>query len=75
MQATLKSFRRWLQQEQKGLTESEVVKLLEDAAYKDRPDFITLLMEFNPVLKVTRPESSALESMHSSMGTPISLLS
>jgi hypothetical protein len=56
----LEEFNRWLQREPDLLGESDLVGLIEIAAYHDRGPFIARLMEFNPALKVKRPPSSAL---------------
>jgi Ankyrin repeats (3 copies) len=57
----LEEFNRWLKREPDLLGESDVVGLIENAAYTDRGHFIARLMEFHPALKVKRPRSSALE--------------
>ena len=57
----LEEFSRWLQREPGLLSESDVVGLIEMAAYTDRGPFIAPLLEFNPALTVKRPPSSALE--------------
>ena len=56
----LEEFNRWLARESDLLTESDVVRLIEIAAYNDWGPFIARLIELNPALKVTRPPSPAL---------------
>ena len=53
-------FNRWLQREPDLLSESDVVGLIEIAAYNDWGPFIARLLEFAPAIKVKRPPSSAL---------------
>ena len=57
----LEEFNHWLQRERDVLGESNVVELIEIAAYTDRGAFINGLMELHPALKVKRPSSSAIE--------------
>jgi hypothetical protein len=59
----LDRFDRWLQREPDLLGESNLgllVGLVENAAYNDRGQFIALLIELVPALKVKRSHSSAL---------------
>jgi ankyrin repeat protein len=58
--SNLEEFNRWLQREPDLLCESDVVGLIEIAAYNDWGPFIARLIELNPVLKVKRPPSSAV---------------
>jgi len=57
----LEEFNRWIQREPDLVGESNVVGLIENAAYKDRGAFIARLIELSPALRVKRPPSSALE--------------
>ena len=57
----LEEFNRWLEREAELLSESDVVELVENAAYTDRGPFLARLLEFAHGLKVNRPRSSALE--------------
>jgi hypothetical protein len=56
----LEEFNRWLQQEPDLLRESDVVELIENAAYRNWGPFIARLIGFYPALKVNRPPSSAV---------------
>lgn len=56
----LEEFNRWLQREPDLLSESDVVGLIEKAAYNDWGPFIARLMELYPALKMKRPSSPAL---------------
>lgn len=56
----LEEFNRWLEREPGLLRESDVVRLIEKAAYNNWAPFIARLIELNPALKVKRPASPAL---------------
>jgi Ankyrin repeats (3 copies) len=56
----IEEFNRWLQREPDLLSESDVVGLVERAAYNDWGPFIARLIELHPALKEKRPPSPAL---------------
>src|SRR6185436_15063621 len=56
----LKEFNRWLQREPDLLSESDVVELIEIAAYHDWGLFVARLIELNSALKEKRPPSAAV---------------
>jgi len=68
----LEAFSQWLQQEPDVLSESDVVDLVENAAYNDRGPSCSI-DGLNPALKLKRPPSSAL-GFALEYGTRISFL-
>lgn len=56
----MEAFNHWLQREPGLLGESDVVGLIEIAAYHDWGPFIARLIDLNPELKVNRPSSPTL---------------
>jgi hypothetical protein len=56
----LEEFNRWLQREPGLLGDSDIVGLIEKAAYNDWGPFIARLIELHPALKGKRPPSPAV---------------
>jgi hypothetical protein len=57
----LAEFNGWLQREPDLLRESDIVRLIEIAAYNNWGPFIARFIELNPALKLTRPPSAAVD--------------